>query len=113
MPTDYNQSIIANQWCHAIASSYKPVKLHLIDKREAILAGTLGPVHAVPSDMHSAIDFDLIWFDNFIFSNSEYNTNFSSASEVCSNGIKGAELAVVKWEDRKDKCIFSIMYQYT
>ena len=36
-PTDYKQSIIVKQWCHALASSYRLVKLNLIDKREAIL----------------------------------------------------------------------------
>ena len=36
-PTNCKQLIVANYWCLAIASSYKPIKLHLIDKREAIL----------------------------------------------------------------------------
>ena len=37
VPTDYKQSIGANQWCYAIANSYRQVKLNLIDNTEVIL----------------------------------------------------------------------------
>ena len=49
VPTDHKQLIVANQWCIAIASSYRLVKLHLIDQREAILLASWAPF--MPSDL--------------------------------------------------------------